>query len=169
MMIVEVENIARLSPVCVLSSLEDWKKWLLQLYFCIWKIARLSPVSWVHCLAPGAVMSIVWERGNDPRQMENNNVSPLSCLAAGAPVTTGGYNDFVKSTQRRAVTWIYLRGNSTSSGLLSVAMIVAMIVWSRAQWVRIFWLYWSCNFIGLEYLLNIAISTIDWTQTRLVW
>ena len=71
-------------------------------------------------------MSIVWERGNDPRQMENNNVSPP--LLSGAPVTTGGYNDFVKSTQRRAVTWIYLRGNSTSSGLLSVAMIVAMIV-----------------------------------------
>ena len=54
-----------------------------------WRLERLrgSPlsVSWVHCLAPGVVMSIVWERGNDPRQMENNNVSPLSCLVPLLP------------------------------------------------------------------------------------
>ena len=74
MMIVEVENIARLSPVCVLSSLPR----------------------------PGSRdVDCVGTRERPPPDGKQQCVTPL---LSGAPVTTGGYNDFVKSTQRRAAT-----------------------------------------------------------------
>ena len=105
-------------------------------------------------------MSIVWERGNDPRQMENNNVSPP--LLSGAPVTTGGYNDFVKSTLRRAVTWIS-EGQFYLDCFMFTRYHDCMIIGNESDPMNFLILLIEtrpCNFIDLESLLNNAIFAL---------
>ena len=75
-----------------------------------WRLERLrgSPLCVLSSLPrPGSRdVDCVGTRERPPPDGKQQCVTPL---LSGAPVTTGGYNDFVKSTQRRAVTYIYLR------------------------------------------------------------
>ena len=142
-----------------------------------WRLERLrgSPlsVSWVHCLAPGAVMSIVWERGNDPRQMENNNVSPPLLSGCWCPC------------YHRRIQWLCQKYPTKGCDLdiwgailfhLDCFMLTrfhdCMIIGNESDPMNFLILLIEtrpCNFIDLESFLNNAICALkNWTQTDLV-